>query len=92
MAGRGGKFWVDMQCPELAQAIKSLSAYDGKAALKIENQIQQSTKNIRQGVLRRIHDVTGYLRQHTVSSFYRKEMTGYVREKSAPCSSRRIWP
>jgi len=80
MAGRG--FYVNFKCPELEQAVKDIGKYDAKTALKIENQIQESTRNIRRGVLSRIHDVTGYLRKHTTSNFNRLKLEGVVREKA----------
>ena len=80
MAGRG--FYINFKVPELQQAVKNISKYDAKTAVKIEDQIQKSTRNIRQGVLRRIHDVTGYLRKHTASSFNRRNLEGAVREKA----------
>ncbi|GEM_PF-5573255 len=80
MAGRG--FYVNFKVPELEAAVKNIGKYDAKTALKIENQIQESTRNIRRGVLRRIHDVTGYLRKHTTSNFNRLKLEGVVREKA----------
>jgi len=80
MAGRG--FYVNFKVPELEAAVKNIGNYDAKTALKIENQIQESTRNIRRGVLRRIHDVTGYLRKHTTSNFNRLKLEGVVREKA----------
>jgi HK97 gp10 family phage protein len=80
MAGRG--FYVNFKVPELDQAVKDIGKYDAKTALKIENQIQESTRNIRRGVLSRIHDVSGYLRKHTTSNFNRLKLEGVVREKA----------
>jgi hypothetical protein len=80
MAGKG--FYIDFKVPELQRAINNLSRYDGKTAMKIEEQIRVSTLAIKRGALRRIHDVTGYLRKHTVSSFSRNKLEGAVREKA----------
>jgi HK97 gp10 family phage protein len=80
MAGRG--FYVNFKVPELDVVLNNLDKYDGKTALKIENQIQESTRNIRRGVLSRIHDVSGYLRKHTTSNFNRLKLEGVVREKA----------
>jgi hypothetical protein len=80
MAGRG--FYVNFKVPELDAAVKNIGKYDAKTALKIENQIQESTRNIRRGVLSRIHDVSGYLRKHATSNFNRLKLEGVVREKA----------
>lgn len=80
MAGRG--FYVNFKVPELQQAIKNIGRYDAKTAMRIESQIQESTRNIKKGVLRRIHDVSGYLREHTTSNFNRLKLEGVVREKA----------
>ena len=79
-SGKG--FYVNFKVPELEQAVNNIAKYDAKTAMKIENQIQESTRNIRRGVLRRIHDVTGYLRKHTTSNFNRLKLEGAVREKA----------
>lgn len=80
MAGKG--FYINFKVPELQQAIRNISKYDAKTAVKIEDQIQRSTLNIKKGVLRRINDRTGYLRKHTTSSFNRRNIEGAVREKA----------
>ena len=80
MAGKG--FYINFRVPELQNAIKNLSKYDGKTAMKIEEQIRSSTLAIKKGALSRIHDVTGYLRKHTVSNFNRNKLEGTVREKA----------
>lgn len=80
MSNRG--FYVNFKVPELDQAVKNIAKYDAKTAIKIEEQIQSSTRTIRKGVLSRIHDVTGYLRKHTVSNFNKLKLEGVVREKA----------
>ena len=80
MAGRG--FYVNFKVPELETAMKILKTYDAKTVLRIEKQVSDSTKAIRKGVARRIHDVSGYLRKHTSSSFNVLKVEGTVREKA----------
>lgn len=80
MAGRG--FYVNFRVPEIHQAIAQIGAYNGKARRKIENAVSQSTKAIKKGALRRIHNHSGYTKKHTVSSFNKNKIEGAIRAKS----------
>lgn len=80
--GMGRGFYVNFKVPELEAAMKSLKTYDAKTVLQIERQVSDSTKAIRKGVVKRIHDVTGYLRKHTSSSFNVLKVEGTVCEKA----------
>lgn len=75
-------FRVRFDCPELRNVLANMDRYNTRQAVKIENAVQSSTKAIKKGILRRIHDSTGYLRQHTVSSFNKNTVTGVIKEKA----------
>ena len=75
-------FYVNFRCPELGNVLRNIARYDTRTAVKIENAVSQSTKAIRKGVLRRIHDHSKFLRKHTVSTFNKNTITGFVREKA----------
>jgi hypothetical protein len=73
-------FRVNLSVPELGEALDKVGAYDGRTALKIENQVQTSTRNIAAGTRRR---AVGSLKKKTSSRFDRKAVTGYVSVKSS---------
>ena len=75
-------FQVRFDCPELRNVLANMDRYNARQAVKIENAVQASTKAIKKGILRRIHDHSGYLRKHTVSSFNKNTVTGVIREKA----------
>ena len=64
-------FRINMSVPELGAAINSISAYDGKAALGIENAVQSSTKAIGAGMRRRVSVKTGTLKKRIRTRFSR---------------------
>ena len=80
MAGRGFRVYFD--CPELRDVLRNMERYNTRQAVKIENAVKESTKAIRKGVLRRINNHSGYLRQHTKYSFNINTVTGTVSEKA----------
>ena len=80
MAGRG--FYVNFKVPEIQKTLSQISAYDGKARIRVEEAVQKSTKAIRAGMIKRIHNVSGYLKKHTSSSFNKKDVVGLIRAKA----------
>lgn len=80
MAGRG--FYVNFKVPEIEQVLRNMSKYDAKTALKVEGVVHDSTKAIKNGAVRRIHNESGYLKKHTNYSFNKKTITGAIRAKA----------
>jgi len=80
MAGRG--FYINFRVPELDAVLNNISRYDARTAARIEEVVRKSTLAIKRGAASRIHNVTGYLRRHTVSSFRRQTITGTISEKA----------
>lgn len=78
--GRG--FQINFSVPELSEAINKIGSYDGKTALKIENQVQTSGKNIRGGAVRRVRVRTGYLKKHISTRFDKKTITSFISAKA----------
>lgn len=66
-------FRINMSVPELGQALGQISAYDGKAALGIENAVQSSTKAIGAGMRRRAPVKTGNLKKKIRTRFGRNK-------------------
>ena len=66
-------FRVNFSVPELGQALSQISAYDGKAALGIENAVQNSTKAIGAGMRRRVSVKTGKLKKRIKTRFGRNK-------------------
>lgn len=80
MAGRG--FYINFKVPELQTVLNNMHKYDTKTAVKIEEAVQTSTRAIRNGAVRRIHSVSGYMKKHTVSSFNKQKVEGAIRAKA----------
>ncbi len=74
--GRG--FRVTFSVPELGETLAQINAYDGRTATKIENVVQNSTDNIKDGVKRR---APGSLKKATSARFDRRTVSGYVAVK-----------
>lgn len=75
-------FYVNFKVPELDQALKNMSKYNGKTALKVEGVVQSSTKAIKNGATMRIHSVSGNLKKRTTYSFNKQKITGTIRSRS----------
>lgn len=66
-------FRVNMSVPELGRALQQISAYDGKAALGIENAVHSSTKAIGVGARQRVSVKTGNLKKKIRTRFSRNK-------------------
>ncbi len=78
--GRG--FRVNFSVPELQQAVDKLSAYNGRAAARVEDAVSKATKNISKGAKSRVRVRTGKLKKSITSRFDKKSITGYVAAKT----------
>lgn len=75
---RGYGFRINFSVPELSQTLNQISAYDGKTAMKIENVVQKSTHNIRDGAKQRVPVRSGDLKKSISARFDSRTITGYV--------------
>lgn len=71
-------FRINFSVPELSKTLSQISAYDGKTAIKIENAVRGSTKNICSGAKKRVPVRTGALKKSISSQFDQRTVTGYV--------------
>ena len=76
---RGFRVYFDV--PELEQTLGQLKAYDGKAALKVEEAVSTSTKNIAKGARQRVPVRSGKLKKSIRSRFDKRAVTGYVQAR-----------
>lgn len=74
--GRGFRVYFDV--PELEKTLSQIKAYDGKTALRVEEAIDISTKNIANGARRRVPVRSRQLKKSIGSRFDKKTVTGYV--------------
>ena len=74
-------FRVNFSVPEVKQTLNSISAFNARAALKIEDAVSKSTKAIRAGAARRVRRRTGALKKAIRSRFDKKSVIGYVSAK-----------
>lgn len=77
-----GKFRVFVDVPNLNEAVAKIGAYNGKAALKVEEAVADSTKAIGAGAKSRIRSVTGNLKKSIKTKFDKKNCVGEVYAKS----------
>jgi HK97 gp10 family phage protein len=83
--GKGtGDFRVYFSVPELNQALDQISAYDGRTAAKIENQVEKSTKNVKAGAVQRVPVRSGDLKKTISARFDRRTISGYVKAGRYP--------
>jgi HK97 gp10 family phage protein len=80
MGKRDFQIWFSV--PEIGEALDKISAYDGKSALRIENAVRESTKNIKNGAKQRVPVRTGRLQKTITSGFNARNIQGYVRAGS----------
>ncbi|HBR33188.1 MAG TPA: hypothetical protein DD734_01030, partial [Firmicutes bacterium] len=76
---RGFRVYFDV--PELEQTLGQLKAYDGKTALKVEEAVSASTKNIAKGARQRVPVRSGKLKKSIRSRFDKRAVTGYVQAR-----------
>lgn len=69
-------FRVSMSVPELGEAIHKIGAYNTKAAQRIEDAVESSTRAIAAGERQRVSVRTGRLKKAISSRFTRKTVSG----------------
>ena len=74
-------FRVNLDCPELREVLRNMDRYNTRTAVKIEQAIQTSTRNIATGVRRRIPVRTGLSKKSTRSRFDVRKVQGTVAVK-----------
>ena len=77
-----GGFRINVKVPELESAISKIGTYGGRTALKVENAISDSTKEIGRGAKNRIRSVTGNLKKSIATKFNKNSCTGEVMARS----------
>ena len=75
-------FRVNMSVPEIGKTLDQLSVYDGKARLRVEQTIQQSTKAIGAGAKQRVPVRSGKLKKKIGTRFEKRGATGVVAAKT----------
>lgn len=75
-------FRVNMSVPEIGRTLDQISVYDGKARLRVERTIQQSTKAIGAGARQRVPVRSGKLKKKISTRFENKGATGIVAAKT----------
>lgn len=79
MSGRG--FYVNFKVTELNEALKDMSKYDAKTAMKIEEAVSKSTKAIGKGARQRVAVDSDDLRKSIRTSFNVQKITGTISAK-----------
>ena len=69
-------FRVSFSVPELGEAIQKIGAYNTKAAQRIEDAVESSTRAIAAGERQRVPVRTGRLKKKITSRFTRKTASG----------------
>lgn len=75
---RGYGFRVNFSVPELSETVRQIKYYDGKTALKVEEQVKKSTKAIGDEARRRVPVRSGDLKKSISTRFDAKTITGYI--------------
>lgn len=75
---RGYGFRVNFSVPELSETVRQIKYYDGKTALKVEEQVKKSTRVIGDGARRRVRVLSGDLKKSISTRFDAKTITGYI--------------
>lgn len=76
------KFYAKVTSNELTKALGSISAWDGKTRLGIENALQDGTKDIARGARQRVSQRTGRLKKSIKTGFNRRIPEGTLRAKT----------
>jgi hypothetical protein len=74
-------FVVSTKIPKVQDAINDIGAFDGRARLRIEKAVSDSTLNIKQGAIERVRVRKGSLRKSIKSSFRASGPSGTVYSK-----------
>ena len=76
------KFLAKVTSSDLNKAMSSISAWDGKTRLAIENALQDSTKNIARGAKQKVAQRSGKLKKSIKTGFDRRKPEGLVKAKT----------
>ena len=76
------KFLAKVTSSDLTKAMSSISAWDGKTRLAIENALQDSTKNIARGAKQKVAQRSGKLKKSIKTGFDRRKPEGLVKAKT----------
>lgn len=79
MAGRG--FRVNFSCPELQDVLRNMDRYNTRQAVKIEQAVSISTKNIAKDARQHVPIRTRKLKRSIRSSFDVRKIQGTVKAK-----------
>jgi hypothetical protein len=74
-------FVVSMKIPKVQDAISKIGAFNGRARLRVEKAVRDSTLNIKQGAIERVRVRKGNLRKSIKSSFTASGPSGLVYSK-----------
>lgn len=74
-------FHVNFSCPELQGVLQNIERYNTRQAVKVEQAVSTSTKNIAKGARQRVPIRTGDLKKSVRSNFDIRKIQGTVRAK-----------
>ncbi|RGY66050.1 MULTISPECIES: HK97-gp10 family putative phage morphogenesis protein [Bacteria] len=76
------KFYAKVTSNDLTKALGSISAWDGKTRLAVENALQNGTKAVARGAKQRVAQRSGKLKKSIKTGFDRRKPEGMVRAKT----------
>lgn len=76
------KFYAKVTSNDLTKALESISAWDGKTRLAVENTLQNGTKAVARGAKQRAAQRSGKLKKSIKTGFDRRKPEGMVRAKT----------
>lgn len=80
MAGKG--FYINYKVPEVQSVLNNMSRYDARTTARLKDVTKRSGENIKRGMIRRIHNVSGYLSKHITDTFNPEKITASIRAKA----------
>lgn len=76
------RFYAKVTSNDLTKALGSISAWDGKTRLAVENALQNGTKAVARGAKQRASQRSGKLKKSIKTGFDRRKPEGMVRAKT----------
>lgn len=76
------KFYAKVTSNDLTKTLGSISAWDGKTRLAVENALQNGTKAVARGAKQRVAQRSGKLKKSIKTGFDRRKPEGMVRAKT----------
>lgn len=76
------KFVTSVSNSEITKALKSIGIYDGKARMAASKVLQNATRRIKNGAVRRVAVRSGELKRSIKSNYSDDKLVGIIRAKS----------